>query len=99
MPTNQWVFGLKRKKTQMVSPQTGDTPAGRPPTDATGPPLSDLGYLACFFAFLDYQQYIAKKCARATFTTLDTSCWFVQSRAVNSIDFYSSLSSNSSSAF
>ena len=29
LPTNQWVFGLKRKKQkQMVSPQNGDTRGG-----------------------------------------------------------------------
>ena len=39
LPTNQWVFGLKRKKkTQKVSSQNGDTRGGppHPPSNATG---------------------------------------------------------------
>ena len=34
LPTSQWVFGLQ-KKSQMVSPQNGDTPPPPPPSDAT----------------------------------------------------------------
>ena len=46
-----------------------------PPVKILAPLLSDLGYLA----FLDYQRYIAKKCAGAIFTMLDTSCLLAQS--------------------
>ena len=41
LPTNKWVFGLKKNKKQMVSPQNGDTrsePPRRPPAAAPPPP-------------------------------------------------------------
>ena len=31
LPTNQWVFGIKRKKKQTVSPQNGDNRGAPPP--------------------------------------------------------------------
>ena len=38
LPTNQWVFSLKRKKNkQMVSPQNGDIRGGPPPAPLATP--------------------------------------------------------------
>ena len=51
---------------------------GPPPVKNLAPSVR-FRLLAFFFAFFYYQQYIAKKCARATFIMLDTSCLLVQS--------------------